>query len=111
MGQSQGWGQPLMCQRVVVLGLVCVLVAGCGGDTSDDPRPEGGTSPTIVPGSGAHGTCWQIPPALVADDHYWHDDSPVVPCTEPHTTETVFVYELARPIPSAALEISDQCHD
>ena len=33
----------------------------------------------------------------MTDPNYWFDDSAQVPCTNPHTTETVITYSLAEP--------------
>ena len=99
-----------MWLRVVLLGCSWVLVAACSG-SSGNPRSSGGTGSAAEAGSPAVGTCWQVPPAQAADRHYWHDDSPVVPCTKPHTTETAFVYPLARATSDAAAEVGRRCSD
>src|SRR4051794_19241679 len=37
------------------------------------------------------GTCWMVDPSRLKKD-YWFDDSPHVPCSHPHTMETVLSY-------------------
>jgi hypothetical protein len=94
-----------------------VLASGC--DASTDSGEESASSPTA---SGAStdvaalrdapevGTCWRIPADTLTPD-YWFDDSPQVPCTEPHTTETVEVYELDEPTVKEAMDLADVCWD
>ena len=50
-----------------------------------------------------------MPPATAADQDYWFDDSPQVPCNERHTLETVAVYPLASATPELALEQEAAC--
>lgn len=104
-----------MAIRATVLCSSFLLVAGCHAGTSSPSRPVSTGSaarPALSVGAIDAGTCWQVPPTLVADQHYWYDDSPSVPCSEPHTTETAFVYPLSQPQPRTALkEVGDRCHD
>jgi hypothetical protein len=48
-------------------------------------------------GAPDEGTCWTVPADAAADPKYWFDDSSQVPCSEPHTTETVQVLRLEEP--------------
>jgi len=43
------------------------------------------------------------------DPHYWFDASPQVPCTDPHTTETVITYSLAEPTIEEAERLVHYC--
>ncbi len=52
-----------------------------------------------------------MPAASVVDQNYWFDDSAQVPCTEPHTTETVFVFSLPEPTIAEALKNLNSCVD
>ena len=54
------------------------------------------------------GTCRNVPAEVFAH-HGWFDDSPVVACTKPHTTETVSVVQLAAPTVQAAMEFRYHC--
>jgi len=54
------------------------------------------------------GTCWNIPPEGFTAGHRFND-SPKVPCTKPHTAETVFVLKVAEPTVQAAEQWIDQC--
>lgn len=95
---------------VTGIAVVAVLVAvGAVALTTgrDDEAPE----PAPVPGSVSapeRGTCWAVPTDVVPED-YWYDDSPQVPCTEEHTSETVLSYPLDEATPEAAEEYVDRC--
>jgi Septum formation len=80
-----------------------LTLASC--DSSADPDDQAARSPetttsadrsAALVGAPEDGTCWTVP-ADAADLNYWFDDSPTVPCTEPHTTETVLVLRLTEP--------------
>ena len=67
-----------------------VLATGC--DASTDSQEESTSSPAasststdIAASRDAPevGTCWRIPADRLTPD-YWFDDSPQVPCTQPH---------------------------
>ena len=47
----------------------------------------------------------------MTDLDYWFDDSPQVPCTSPHTTETVTTYSLAEPTIDEAERLAHYCWD
>jgi hypothetical protein len=40
---------------------------------------------------------------------HWFDDSPKVPCSKEHNTETVLVYDLDEPTPAKAMELASPC--
>ena len=88
---------------VVVAAGVVALATG-GDDAAPVPAPQ--------PGSVAapeRGDCWAVPSRLATDPDHWSDDSPQVPCSEPHTTETVLSYPLDEPTREAAEEYVDRC--
>jgi Septum formation len=82
----------------VTVAALSLTLAGC--DSSADPDEQAARSPdttsadhsAALVGAPEDGTCWTVPADVGAD--YWFDDSPTVPCTEPHTTETVLVLRL-----------------
>ena len=95
--------------------LVAALTVGC--DSSSESTDEQGTSPAsnsnaatdpAMRGAPEAGTCRNVPPKGFARD-YWFDDSPVVPCTEPHTTETVSTELLQEATVKRAKERGDSC--
>lgn len=89
-----------MGSRILLLATVAALsltLAGCGG--SDE---LGG--PDV-------GTCWAVPAEAVIDPGYWFDDSSTVPCSEPHTTETVEVLRLSEPTIAEGKEARGACWD
>lgn len=91
------------------VGAAVLALAGCdGADPESQPAAESpesaaaGELPEI-------GTCWAVPEESVADQQYWFDDSPQVPCSEPHTTETVWVVSLDAPTIAEAKVRSAGC--
>jgi hypothetical protein len=98
----------------VVTAVTAVLGAACssGSESADDPETSSTPTSTVagaaMRGAPEAGTCRNVPPRGFASD-YWFDNSPVVACTEPHTTETVFVSELAAPTVKAAEEWWPSC--
>jgi hypothetical protein len=75
---------------------------------SNAPQP----APAPAPGSSTapeRGTCWAVAPETMDDLDFWYDDSPQVPCTEEHTTETVVTFTVADPTPDTAREYQDRC--
>lgn len=94
------------------------LASGC--DASTDPNEESAGSPTASRASTDDealrdapqvGTCWRLPDDALTDPDYWFDDSPRVPCTEPHNTETAQVLLLDEPTVDRAEELGDVCWD
>jgi hypothetical protein len=109
-----------MRTRAWLLGTVAVLCFGLAGcDSSDDdsaPSPLDTTltmpehSAALVDAP-AEGTCWRIPADNVADDNYWFDDSRQVPCSKPHTAETVDVLRLNEASVVDARQAAGLCWD
>jgi hypothetical protein len=89
-----------------------LLLLGCDGSS-----PDAQSAPSAEATSADHaaavvdapdeGTCRNTP----SDPNLWFDDSPTVPCTEPHTIETVDVLRLTEPTISEAKEASVTCWD
>lgn len=103
---------------VLAVFVVCLALSGCEGSTdSQDPSAEtpevtkSAADSAAAPPEPAPGTCWTVPAASVVDQNYWFDDSPQVPCTEPHTTETAVVLRLSEPTIAQAEERIDGCWD
>jgi hypothetical protein len=103
---------------VAALAAASALVAGCDASTDSDQDPAG--SPAASSTSTADealrdapevGTCWQLPNDDLIDPDYWFDDSPQVPCTEPHNTETAYVFGLNEPTAEAAEALVNACRD
>ena len=101
---------------VAVLAITAITTGGLGAGKSVEPirpGPTQGPTPTDIEASGEGpgiGTCWAIPQERLTPD-YWFDDSPQVPCTEPHTAETAHVYELDEPTVKEASDLADNCWD
>src|SRR4051794_4442065 len=105
--------------RAWVAAPVCsVVVAFTGCSASSDPRnpstetPQAGGSAERSAAAAAEpqpGTCWAVPAASVVDQDYWFDDSAQVPCTEPHTTETVMAFSLPEPTIAEAVKALNFC--
>ena len=80
-----------MGSRIWLLATVAapsLTLAGCSGGAEDSTAEDAeGAEPAV-------GTCWAVPPDDLVTSDYLFDDSPTVPCTEPHTTETVQVLQL-----------------
>jgi hypothetical protein len=95
----------------IVAGLAFILaVPGC--DSSDEESTEAvDDHPAALVGAPDEGTCWSVPADSAADPDYWFDDSREVPCTEPHTTETVSVLRLTEPSIAEAKEAGSTCWD
>jgi hypothetical protein len=78
---------------------LALTLAGCDSPDDDSaPSPRDTTfavpeRPALV-GAPDEGTCWRVPADAVVDENYWFDDSGKVPCSKPHTTETVDVLRL-----------------
>lgn len=82
---------------------VLLTVSNCSSnsDNSTGERADGDEP--------ADGTCWAVPADDVATPDYWFDDSPTVPCTEAHTTETAEVLDLTKPTVAEAEKSADAC--
>jgi len=110
---------------------VFVTFTGCSGssdtpDTSDRPTETPRATETPQPTETSRdtesatrsaaaatepepGTCWKVPAAAFSDTNYWFDDSARVPCTDPHSTETVVTYSLAEPTIDEAKRLAHYC--
>jgi hypothetical protein len=89
------------------------LVSACDASTDPDEESAGSSTSDDValrdaPGVG---TCWRIPDDAITDPDYWFDDSPQVRCTEPHNSETAFVFPLDEPTVERAKGLADACWD
>jgi hypothetical protein len=83
---------------------VSLFTVTSGSDDAPEPAP--------VPGSTAppeREDCWAVPPASLVDPNHIYDDSPQVPCTSEHTTETVLSYPLEEATREAGEEYVDRC--
>jgi Septum formation len=103
-----------------VAGLVVAVVVGLAfldnGTGRSSPSPAPHPTPTPAPdGAGSapkRGTCWAVPPDVNYDDHdNWFDDSPRVPCNEPHTTETAGFVVLPEATVAEAESFADDCFE
>jgi hypothetical protein len=85
---------------VVALAVALAALAGCsGGMTAGSP----GAAAAGLDAVPRVGTCWDVPRRTAMRTPYAHGDA-AVPCSGPHTTETVFASRLDRPTPRTALE-------
>ena len=73
-------------------------------DPPSDPPPP--PAMKHVPESG---TCWRAPSRAFAQDYWFDDLSTPVPCTQPHTSETVSTVELDEPTAKEAEVFVDWC--
>ncbi len=103
---------------VAALVAVGALVSACGGSTDSDEDSAGSPAASSTPtdevalrGAPEVGTCWRLRYDDLLDPEYWFDDSPQVPCTEPHNTETAYVYPLDEPTAEAAEVLAEACWD
>ncbi|GAA1975465.1 hypothetical protein GCM10009798_40920 [Nocardioides panacihumi] len=87
-------------------GLVVALVAGLAvldrGANRNSPTPAPHPTETANGDAGAvpappRGTCWAVPPRLAVDQRFSSDASEEVPCSQPHTTETVATFNVDKP--------------
>lgn len=79
--------------RVAVALLVVTVAAGCSSAGGDDGSAHAAATPHATAGVQdvpEVGTCWDVPADRAMESRYWNDDSSPVPCTDDHTTETVF---------------------
>lgn len=99
-----------------------VLLALSSCDATDTSTPQASTSPAPSPTTDATaaetqravalpeiGQCRMMSPKKVADPEYFLDDSPVVPCSAQHVTETAAVYPLHEATVEAATEYAGLC--
>ena len=102
-------------RRLAAAGTVAAVVAVVAGallgipalvDRADGPAPVKPDRINTQPP--ARGTCWQVDPSRLTSD-YWFDDSHRVPCSSPHTMETVLAYDLEEPTVANADELGSTC--
>jgi hypothetical protein len=103
-----------LCAAVAAL---CLAAAACDGSAGEndssstapsDPRTNATHEAALVDAPEV-GTCWQVPASNALDSDYWFDDSTVVDCSEPHTTETAEVIRLTDPTVAEASEYLNLC--
>ena len=97
------------------IAVAAMLAAACSSSSESTAEPDPSPSPTsseannaAMRGAPQAGTCWNVPTEGFTPGHRFND-SPSVACTEPHTTETVFVLEVTAPTVQAAREAEVQC--
>jgi len=100
--------------------LVVALIVGLAlvqrGRDVDSPGPVQKPTPTATVDVGAAavpppptGTCWAVASELIAAGQITYDDSRQVPCTQPHTTETVSTFTLTEPTAKEAEPTGGTC--
>ena len=100
---------------LTVLAAFTLLVSGCTGTPAGQPKAGATRSSTSVAvpaliGMPDPGSCWNVAPDhLGADD--WFDDSPKVPCSRGHTTQTARAFTVPEPTVAMAKSVSDSCWD
>lgn len=97
----------------LVVGVATGLAVLDRGVDSDRPLPAPRPTPTADAGAvpaPARGTCWAVQPRVAPEPGHVSDGSPRVPCTEPHTTETVASFVLDQPTAEGAAGTSETCH-
>ncbi|MBA8803611.1 hypothetical protein FB382_001902 [Nocardioides ginsengisegetis] len=109
-----------MVRRWIAVVLAAVLAGGllaaCSASvqTGSEPRPgpinvTGPDADLADPGKAQGHVCRRVAPRDIADPDYWFDDSPVVPCSQPHNVETVAVLDAAAPSVSEAKHARSVC--
>ena len=97
---------------LTVLAAFTLLVSGCTGTPAGQPKAGATRSSTSVAvpaliGMPDPGSCWNVAPDhLGADD--WFDDSPKVPCTREHTTQTARAFTVPEPTVAMAKSVADE---
>ena len=106
-----GGREVVVGSRIWLGALVALVVALPGCNSSGDPDDQSKPSDTVA--APEVGTCWRVPADADgdADPSDWFDDSPRVPCTEPHTTETAHVLQLTEPTLAEVKERFSDCWD
>jgi hypothetical protein len=78
-------------------------LSGCGGGNDHSIAQRA----TPSPAGPDVGTCWAVPTKEADDPNHWFDDSPTVPCSKPHNTETVSVPVLTKPTVAEAKKMAN----
>lgn len=99
----------------IVMATCALMVSACTAGPVHGARPGAAQSVTTPAdperiGMPQPGTCWRV-----AQKHfvasYWVDDSPQVPCTTEHTTQTALAFTVPQPTVAMAKTVADQCRD
>ena len=98
---------------LTVLAAFTLLVAGCTGTPAGKPKAGATRSSTSVAvpaltGMPDPGSCWNVAPDHLGLDD-WFDDSPKVPCTRGHTTQTARAFTVPEPTVAMAKSVADSC--
>ena len=109
-------GSPTRLAPAALAVTFALALAGCTGSPAADPEAPDSTPglheiSVDVEDGPLEGTCWTVANSNddPIDPDFWFDDSPRVPCSEPHTTQTVRVLRLQEPTLAAAREEADVC--
>src|SRR4051794_13058347 len=96
----------------VVMATCALLLSGCTAGPTHASRS--GATPSVttpavpeVIGLPQRGTCWRV--AAKHDANHWIDDSPKVPCTDKHTTQTALAFTVPEPTVAMAKTVAEQC--
>ena len=100
---------------LTVLAAFTLLIAGCTGTPAGKPKAGATRSSTSVAvpaltGMPDPGSCWNVAPDHLGLDD-WFDDSPKVPCTRGHTTQTARAFTVPEPTVAMAKSVADSCWD
>ena len=98
---------------LTVLAAFTLLIAGCTGTPAGKPKAGATRSSTSVAvpaltGMPDPGSCWNVAPDHLGLDD-WFDDSPKVPCTRGHTTQTARAFTVPEPTVAMAKSVADSC--
>ena len=83
---------------VVALAVTCALLAGCTGSADGDDKDDKDGEDKVSLEPPEKGACRVLEPSDVSKSS---DDSPTVPCDQPHTAETYVVAELGAELAEA----------
>lgn len=96
-------------QALVLAGAVLVAVVVGYDHFAPAPTPVAQGPVHHGPPAPERGSCRAVMATLVFDARHVRDDSPVVPCREGHTTETVFVWTVEDATTAVARDLADEC--
>lgn len=98
----------MMGIRIWLAAIVVVsslALSGCGGGDDHSTTAQRSTPPPAQP---EVGTCWAVSPKDANDPNHWFDDSPTVPCSKSHNTETVSAPILTKPTVAEAKNTANE---